>query len=156
MRGRKPQPTALKILRGNPGQGRLHAEPHAGPLDPAYPPELEGDPLARAEWHRITPALILVGQVTATDRAVLVAYCRAWSTWRMLDAQAAAAPILDRRANGSSMANPTLVLAQQASALLLRHAEALGLTPSSRSRVHATPAPKAAPAPVGKWGGLLK
>ena len=137
MRGPKPQPTIVKMLRGNPGQRKLNLnEPRNVPLTVDCPPELEGDPEAVREWTRIAPLLIQSGQVTAADRGILIAYCATWGAWRALDAKADADP------------------ADTARALKLWIATAveIGLTPSSRSRVTAKPAePKAS-----KWAGILK
>ena len=84
MRGRKPQPTALKVLRGNPGKRPLNlAEPVHAPLSETCPEEVS-DPVARAEWDRVAPLLIARGQVTVVDRGVLMGYCVKYAQWRAL------------------------------------------------------------------------
>lgn len=70
----RPTPTALKIVRGNPGKRPINgAEPKppvAGLICPEHLP-----PLAAAEWARIVPVLVNLGVATVADRAVLEAYC---------------------------------------------------------------------------------
>ena len=60
MRGRKPTPTQVKILRGNPGRRPLNeGEPQPAPLAPSCPPELS--PTAKDEWNRIIVELVELG-----------------------------------------------------------------------------------------------
>jgi P27 family predicted phage terminase small subunit len=152
MKGRKPTPTALKILRGNPGQRPLNRdEPTPAPLaaDP-IPDELVHRE-ARAEWQRLVPGLIACGQVTVADRALLIGYCLKYGQWlRLEDAAAAEAPIVEG-STGSPVINPTYKLANAMLDLVMRASTDLGLTPTSRARVT-----KAATAPaVSKWAGAL-
>ena len=74
MRGRKPKPTTLRILEGNPGKRSLIDGP---PQAPAKIPECPCflDDEARAEWLRMAPVLLEMGLLTPADRAALAAYC---------------------------------------------------------------------------------
>src|SRR5262247_4125631 len=100
MRGRKPQPTMLKVLRGNPGQRPLNAfEPKHAPLAKECPDELTL-PAARAEWARIAPVLIDRGQVCDVDRATFMGYCLKYAQWQALEAAASAHPFIVRSPNG--------------------------------------------------------
>ena len=57
MRGRKPKPTSVKILTGNPGKRRLnHEEPKPPVSVPECPVELS--PTAKAEWDRLGRELV--------------------------------------------------------------------------------------------------
>src|SRR4026208_199894 len=52
MRGRRPKPTRLKVLTGNPGKRPLNAnEPRPEIVTPDCPIEL--GPVARREWDRL-------------------------------------------------------------------------------------------------------
>lgn len=148
-------PTALKILRGNPGKRPVNsAEPTHPTLDLAVPPELV-DPKAQAEWSRVAAMLAARGQVTTVDRAVLIGYCLKYAQWHALELEAAKHPFIVRSPSGYPMPNPALGMANKAFALLLKAAAELGITPSSRSRVHAQlESPPAAP--QSRWVGLLK
>lgn len=152
MRGRKPQPTALRVLRGNPGQRRLNehepTHPTFDPLD--VPPELV-DARARGEWQRIAPQLAATRQVTIVDRATLLAYCLKYGEWLALQDDAKRHPFIVKGSLGNPIPNPALRLANQTLDLMIKTASELGITPASRSRVSASaPAP-----PVSKWAGVL-
>ena len=65
-RGRKPKPTALKLLEGNPGKrplnGREPVPPRAALKCPAWLL-----PEAKKEWKRLAPALEAMGVLTMAD-----------------------------------------------------------------------------------------
>ncbi len=153
MRGPKPQPTALKILRGLPGKRALNAaEPVHDPLESACPTELV-DPVARAEWDRIAGMLIQRGQVTVVDRSTLLGYCLKYAQWQALETEAAKHPFIIKSPSGYPMPNPAMGMANRAFALLLKASAELGITPSARSRVVATPVVQQAV--QSKWSGIL-
>lgn len=80
MRGRKPKPTRLKVLTGNPGKRALnHDEPRPEPAVPECPPELSER--AQAEWNRLAGELATLRVLTNLDRAALAAYCGAYALW---------------------------------------------------------------------------
>jgi phage terminase small subunit len=67
MRGRRPKPTRLKLLTGNPGKRPFNdTEPRPEPVVPECPPELSE--LARREWDRLAPELAKLRIVTNLDR----------------------------------------------------------------------------------------
>ena len=70
MRGRKPMPTHLKVLRGNPGHQALRPEREpdyeAAPDIPEPPAFLM--PVAKDEWRRIATGLVSHGPVDAGRR----------------------------------------------------------------------------------------
>src|SRR5271167_2051839 len=80
VRGRKPKPTYLKLVTGNPGRRPIKGdrEPAAGGL-PQAPAELAGD--ARTEWRRVARTLHRAGLLATLDRAALAAYCQAFARW---------------------------------------------------------------------------
>lgn len=153
MKGRKPQPSRLKILRGNPGRRPVNpAEPQHAALDPAVPVELV-DAIARAEWIRVAALLAAHGQVTTVDRATLIGYCVKYGQWQALEREAATQSFIVKSPKGYPFPNPALGMANSALALVLKAAAELGITPSSRSRVHLVE--HTAP-PTSKWAGVLK
>src|SRR4030088_1854931 len=78
MRGRKPKPTVLKLLDGNPGKRPLNdREPASIPGIPDMPEDLDDE--AQAEWNRIVPELREMGLLCRADRAALTGYCTSWS-----------------------------------------------------------------------------
>jgi P27 family predicted phage terminase small subunit len=149
--GRPRQPTALKLLRGNPGRGPVNVhEPKYSPIE-AVPPEWL-DPEARAEWARLAPIVGESGHVTTADRVGFIAYVRAWSRWVAADREATAAlAATEDTAETRARVTATTYRADKAFDRLLRAAAEMGLTPASRSRVVAKPVG----APGSKWAGAI-
>ncbi len=80
MAGRRPKPTALKKLQGNPGGRPLNdSEPNAPVGMPEMPKALR--PAARREWKSITQDLAAVGLISRVDGKALMAYCDAYADW---------------------------------------------------------------------------
>ncbi|HEY1599711.1 MAG TPA: phage terminase small subunit P27 family [Pirellulales bacterium] len=139
VRGRKPKPTRLKLAEGNPGKRKSRArEPQPAAGEPACPAEL--DAAAREEWQRLCKALIALGILTEIDRAVLAAYCQCWSRWLAAERDIARRGVIVVTVMGAEMQNPSLPIANKALQLMLRFGAELGLTPSARTRIDATPA----------------
>lgn len=144
MRGRKPKPTHLKLVTGNPGRRHLNqAEPKHALSIPTPPPELSDD--AKVEWGRVAERLYRVGTLTEVDRAALAAYCDAYGRWaqatRAISAMAEKDPVtrglLIKTSNGNAIQNPLVGVANKAASDLVRYAAEFGMTPSARSRINA-------------------
>jgi P27 family predicted phage terminase small subunit len=135
MRGRKPKPTVLKLLDGNPGKRPLNnREPAASQGVPEMPDGLDDE--AQAEWNRIVPELHGMGVLCRIDRAALAAYCTAWSRWRNAEAQVRKfGSIVKSPDKGFPMKSPYLTIADQAMETMRKFLIEFGLTPSSRSRI---------------------
>ena len=83
MRGRRPTPTRLKMLTGNPGKRSLnHDEPRPEANIPECPPEL--GPVARAEWDRLVDELAALRLLTNLDRTARNANMLMWHHIDML------------------------------------------------------------------------
>lgn len=143
-RGRKPTPTHLKVVTGNPGRRPLPANEPQGPAGvPDCPPHLQG--LAREEWDRLAPALAQMGVLTLIDGGALALYCQAWSRWvqaeqaiaKMAARDQMTGGLMIKTANGNPIQNPLVGIANKAMADCNRYAAELGITPSSRSRIAA-------------------
>ena len=138
MKGKKPLPTSVRLLRG----GRLkrpinQLEPQHPPIEPDVPAELT-DPNAAAEWRRVIDTLSR-GHVTQADRPTLIGYCLKYGQWRGLEAAAARDGFMTFSANGHPIVNPLIGAANKVFLLLLKAAAELGLTPTSRTRVQQQP-----------------
>ena len=83
-RGPKPQPSALKVLRGNPGKRRISPEPKAHG-EPTPTEELSGRALEL--WNRIVPQLIGMGLAKSVDSDSLTAMCQWWDRYQSLGKQ---------------------------------------------------------------------
>jgi P27 family predicted phage terminase small subunit len=137
MRGRKPIPTVLKLLRGNPGKRAINRrEPRPGPLTAEVPAELT-DEVARAEWTRTIVPAIATGQITAADRGVAILHCRLWADWWGMLAEAATIGnhIIHTSLKKYPIPNPARGMANTTLGYLLKVDMELGLSPVSRSRV---------------------
>jgi P27 family predicted phage terminase small subunit len=157
--GRRPQPTALKVLRGNPSKTRLNAnEPKPPAVTDNFdipPPELDGDAMAIAEWTRVAPLLRMCGLVSQAERTALTALCQQWSQYLEAQTHIRKLGMVVKTTNGLPMTNPYLPIARAALAACHRLWTELGLTPSGRARVSRLPPLSDAPAPRSKWAGLL-
>ena len=136
MGGRKPKPTALKELAGNPGKRALNRrEPKPANGLPTCPRHLTGE--ARRESRRGAGELARMGVVTVVDRAALAAYCQAWARWVEAEGEVARLGTIVKTAGGNLIQNPYLAVANRALEQMTRLAGEFGMTPSSRSRVQA-------------------
>ena len=83
--GRKPTPTALKKLRGNPSKRTLNtSEPKFAPVTHLNPPEWLNE-IAKSEWRRVAPQLFAQDLFSEVDHASLSAYCLAFSRWQQAE-----------------------------------------------------------------------
>ena len=134
MRGRKPKPTVLKVLSGNPGKRKLnHDEPIAAGI-PDCPDFL--DAVAKEEWNRCVKVLAEMGVLTKADRSALAGYCVAYSRW--VEAEALVkryGMIVKSPEKGFPMKSPYLTVADQALEAMRKLMVEFGMTPSSRSRL---------------------
>ena len=81
MAGRKPKPTALKKLEGNPGKRKLNTkEPMPGKGMPDCPKWLL--PETKEEWKRLCQKLSEMGVLTEIDMAAFAAYCQSYARWK--------------------------------------------------------------------------
>ncbi len=144
--GRKPKPTALKVLAGNPGKRKLNdREPKPRAVIPKCPKILQGE--ARSEWRRIAKKLHALGLLTEIDGAALTTYCLTWA--RLVDAEEKLRQhgTIIISPNGFPVQSPYLSIATKATEQLVRVLVEFGMTPSSRARVQVPQAPAAAQDP---------
>ena len=145
-RGQRPMPTALKLLRGNPGKQRLPAnepQPEQGIEVPDPPPFITG--YAADEWWTVATQLHRLGLLTKVDCAPLAAYCYAYGQWRMAAESLARMAANDRIMNGQiiktkygdAAVNPLLSIARKHAGDMVRYAAEFGLTPAARTHISA-------------------
>lgn len=138
MRGRRPKPTRIKALTGNPGKRPLNPhEPRPLSALPECPAELS--PLARAEWMRLTVELAKLNLVTEIDRGPLAAYCGAYALWAEAMEQIQKYGTMVKSPTGYPIQSPYLAIANRQAEIMLRVAAEFGFTPASRSRISAPP-----------------
>ena len=134
-RGRKPKPTLMKSLEGNPGRRPLNdREPEPPDGIPECPGFLDAE--AKAEWFRTAKVLSDMGLLTLADRSALAAYCTAYSRWVKAEEQVRKyGTIVKSPVKGFPMKSPYLTVADQALETMRKFMVEFGLTPSSRSRI---------------------
>lgn len=77
---RRPKPTAIKLLEGNPGGRPInHEEPKVDIGCPEMPKGLRKT--AQREWKRITRDLLTLGVLSVIDGKALAMYCDAYADW---------------------------------------------------------------------------
>jgi P27 family predicted phage terminase small subunit len=134
MRGRKPLPSNVVKLRGNPGKRRIHdAEPRPAATAPSCPPCL-GDE-AKKEWQRLARELAALGLLTRIDRGQLAAYCQAHALWLEAVQALGRYGTMVKSPNGYPMQSPYVALANKQVEIMVRIAAEFGMTPSSRTRI---------------------
>lgn len=134
MRGRKPKPTALKKLEGNPGKRKLNdREPQPDQAMPRIPAGL--DPDAKKCWQRLAPKLNKLGILTQIDGDALESYCRLYGHARRCWREAKKLGIVTPVGEGRLQANPLIREAHRAEELLHKLRSELGLNATSRSRM---------------------
>jgi P27 family predicted phage terminase small subunit len=137
--GRKPKPSALRRLAGNPGKRAYnHREPVLPPPTLDVPSVLANDPLATEEWQRLLPILQAAHVITEGDRGTLIALCLQWSAFLTATAHSTTAGMIVRTPNGFPVTNPYLHIVNKALSNCRGLWSDLGLTPSSRGKVATT------------------
>ena len=137
MRGRKPSPTALRLISGNPGKRPINMrEPKPVISMPTCPAHLM--PTAKAEWKRLARSLHDIGIISELDRAALAAYCQAYGRWVEAEKKLKDTPPLLRTPAGYVQPSPWLAISNKNVELMHKFMCELGLSPVSRSRVSTT------------------
>jgi P27 family predicted phage terminase small subunit len=136
MRGRRPKPTRLKLLTGNPGKRPMNEnEPKPNPAIPECPPEL--GPAARREWDRLVHELAVLRLLTNLDRAALAAYCGAYGMWAEATEAIQKFGSMVKSPTGFPIQSPYVSIANRQAEIMMRIASEFGFTPASRSRISA-------------------
>src|SRR4051812_15458725 len=136
MRGRRPKPTRMKVLTGNPGKRPLNPnEPKPEIAVPDCPTEL--GPIARKEWDRLIGELSGLRILTSLDRAALAAYCGAYALWAEATEAIQKYGAMIKSPQGFPIQSPYLAIANRQAEIMLRIASEFGFTPASRSRISA-------------------
>lgn len=134
-RGRKPKPTAVKVLEGNPGKRKLNKaeiEPVKGVI-PDCPDWLEDE--AKEEWDRICKNLYELGLLTDLDVQAFASYCQAYARWREAEEFITQHGSIVKTKTGYWQQVPQVSIAHQNQKIMMQAAAEFGLTPSARARI---------------------
>lgn len=158
-RGRKPKPSHLKLIEGNPGKRAVNSNEPKPPTSTGLkaPTHLNRD--GKREWARISRQLELLGLLSDIDRGALGAYCQSYGI------EVAASRALDKHLRtddgkkfgmmvqtpgGALIQHPLVGVARRARLDMVKFAAEFGMTPSARSRVKVEPGDKGS-----KFAGLV-
>ena len=133
-RGRKPKPTALKVLGGNPGKRPLNdREPVPPKATLKCPAWLL--PEAKKEWMRLAPALEAMGVLTMADLTAFEGYCQAYARWKEAEAFITQHGSIFQTPSGYVQQVPQVSIAQQNLKIMQSFCSEFGLTPATRARI---------------------
>ena len=143
----KREPTALKLLKNNPGKRPLPKnEPKPKVKIPTAPGHLPGP--AKTEWKRVSKELYNLGLLSGVDRAALAAYCQCYARWRRAETElnkleksskSIHGALVSVTSNGNLIQNPLVGIANTAMKDMIKYAAEFGMTPSARTRIEASP-----------------
>jgi P27 family predicted phage terminase small subunit len=133
-KGRKPTPTAIKELEGNPGKRELNInEPKPEKKAPKCPIWLDAE--AKKEWKRLAIQMEQLGILTVIDMAAFAGYCQAYARWKEAEEFISKHGTIVKTPSGYWQQVPQVSIAQTYLKIMIRFCEQFGLTPSSRSRI---------------------
>lgn len=146
--GRKPKPTALRLIEGNPGKRPMvEASVDFGPLGEP-PADLAGAALDK--WHEMSRTWGLVA--TAADRPLMAEYCRLEvERLEAMEVLKTESPV-SFTGGGAPIQSPWKVILNSTRDRMFKIAVEFGGSPASRSRVSAPVGGKA----KTKFSGLIK
>ena len=137
MRGRRPKPSALKIVSGNPGKRSVSPEPR--PRARSVRPPKGLSKAAKSAWRSLAPMLRRLRVLTEADTMALASACEAYADLSRARAELETVGWYQtvRTKSGDPMTrlHPAVGVAQDADRRLRAWLAEFGLTPSSRSRV---------------------
>ena len=138
MAGRKPMPTAIRKLRGNPGKRALPAnEPAVEPSIPIYPSYFTDD--QRDAWHDLAERLFGMKVLTDGDSTALELLVVAYTEWRyateVVEAEGMTYCTTTESGDRMYRARPEVAIASDAWRRISSMLREFGLTPSARTKV---------------------
>lgn len=131
-------PTAIKRLRDTIQPCRLNTkEPQSRIIRsvPSCPKNLEGE--ARIHWRKIGRVLASMRVLTQADLDALGLYCEIYARWRDAEDKLKKTGVVIKMQGGLYGQNPYLKVANECIGQLQRYMNEFGLTPASRTRIHA-------------------
>lgn len=133
--GRHRQPTALKLLLGNPRKENLSSLQASEPKSPVSgiepPADLQG--LALEKWRESVPMLSIMRVWGESERETWARYCRLHALWHECYEVISKQGQTYEKPSGVISARPETSLLIQYGTQLVRLECEFGLTPSSRS-----------------------
>ena len=140
MKGRKPKPTKLRLMQGNPGKRPINKDEPQPPCGSMEPPKYLSKQ-AKKVWGEVAPELFKLGLLTILDRQALARYCVQHSRWmaaeKWLDENTSVHEVKDDTGLIKFIVQaPQISLAKAYAKLSNALGIEFGLTPSARVRLH--------------------
>ena len=139
--GRRPKPTALRILEGTAHRKPPSREPSAPKGVPPVPERLKADAVALAKWEELAAILTQMGVLTTGDGEALATLCEVHSAEQSCLLQLRAGGAVMHTDLGGVKPNPAGPMYRSLVAMKASLLSEFGLTPSSRTKL-ATPIEK--------------
>jgi P27 family predicted phage terminase small subunit len=133
MRGRKPKPTQLHILHGNPSEKRLPRNEPKPPGDLTDPPDHFSDDQKTAWRYALTNAP--PGMLRRIDRGALAVWTVAEDLHRQAVIRQNRIGLLVEAPGGSAIQSPYLPIINRQALIMLKAASELGFSPVARPRI---------------------
>lgn len=137
MVGRKPKPTHLKLITGNPGKRKLEPEREPRPaVGVGSMPRGMLNAEAQKLWRDLAPKLERLGILTEVDGPAFALMCEWWGIARLAAREVRGLESVwttDR--NGRERRHPAIVVLKQATEMFHQLAGEFGLTPSMRTKL---------------------
>ena len=139
-RGRKPDPTILKLVKGNPGKR---------PLDLTAPTARAAAPNKRApfclskpaqrHWRKLYLELHAAGVISEMDFHELLLYCQAWERYEEARAQIdTKGSMIQTTPTGYLAVSPFISILNKSFDQMLRISANFGMNPTARTKVTRT------------------
>lgn len=141
MAGRRPKPTALKLVAGNPGKRAINKkEPKPKREMPSCPAHL--DDAAKVAWGRLCVLLDRMGVLTEADSLALERLCDCYADIlecrELVRRDGRTYTTQDQQGNTLIKNNPAVNQLRAADSQFKSYLVEFGLTPAARSKVQTT------------------
>jgi P27 family predicted phage terminase small subunit len=146
--GRRPQPTALKVLRGNPSKTKLNEHEPKPPQGEVKAPN-GLTKAAKRVWRELAPICLAMGTLTPADVRPFATLCELQATLLTASAEKDTDGF---RVLGPLGAHAAIRLERETAQAIRPYYALFGLEPISRARIHV---PQKPDVPVSKWAGAL-
>ena len=132
--GRKPKPTYLKLLEGNPGKRPINTKEPTPKVVNSKPPEWLSDS-AKTTWKKYSSMLRRLGILTEIDEGSFCMLCQEYGRYMDAQKKISETNILHRTPNGNVTTSPYLWVSNKAYDNFCKMMSEFGMTPSSRTRL---------------------
>jgi len=139
MAGRRPKPTVLKLVAGNPGKRAINKrEPKPKRVLPSCPKHLADE--AKVAWGRLCTLLDRMGLLTEADTFALERLCGCYAEvldcMKLVDKDGRTYTTSTNTGDTLIKANPAVAMLGDADRRFKSYLVEFGLSPAARSKVH--------------------